>query len=246
MLAGILVAALAVVAVAVAISVGPGHNGLARANQARQLYTQVNLLLAGIPEHGTVLGNPRARVTLTFFGDLQCPVCAAFATGANLDGVAGGLPQFVTDQVRSGHVKIIYRSLCTATCNDFSNGQALFNEQQTAAYAAGEQNKFWYYEELFYRQQGPEGSPYVTNGFLVHLAQQIPGLDLKRWSSDRGDPRLLSRVQADERAAITELPMVNGGRGTPGLVISGPKGLRFINEGDTSYPQLQAALKAVV
>ena len=34
-------------------------------------------LFTGIPEHNGVLGNPKAKVTVTEFLDLQCPICAA-------------------------------------------------------------------------------------------------------------------------------------------------------------------------
>lgn len=244
-LASIVVAAIAVIAVAIAVSAGGTKAGIAQGRAAKEISTQVDSLLAGIPEHGTVLGDPDAKVTLTFFGDLQCPVCAAFATGEDLGGVRGGLPQFIRDQVRPGHAKLVYRSFCTATCNDFSNGQSLFNEQQTAAYAAGEQNRFWYYEEHFYRQQGTEGSSYMTPGFLNRLARQIPGLNFTTWTRERGDSALLSEVQDDEHAANDQLPLVNGGKGTPGLIMAGPKGSRFVNEGATGYGQLQTAVRAV-
>ena len=143
----------------------------------------------------------------------------------------------------NGAAIFVRRSFCTATCNDFPRG--VFDEQQTAAYAAGKQDKFWYYEELFYRQQGAEGSPYVTPAFLKKLAQQIPGLNVREWASERRDPSLLSQVQADGQAAIKQLPLVGGGRGTPGLIVTGPKGSAFVAEGIVSYSQLQAALKSV-
>jgi protein-disulfide isomerase len=241
LLAGTVAIAAAVIAVVIAISVGGGsaHGGLVKGAGAHKLTAQVDSMLAGIPEHGTTLGNEHAKDTLTFFGDLQCPICASLATGQ--DG--GGLPQFINDQVRTGHAKIVYRSFCTATCNAFP--QSLFDQQQAAAYAAGNQNRFWYYEQLFYRQQGTEGTPYVTPAFLQHLARQIPGLDYSTWLNDRGNPDLATRVQNDGRAAIAQLPLVNGGRGTPGLIVSGPKGSRLVAEGLVGYSQLQAALKTV-
>jgi len=246
MLAGVVLTAAIVVAAIIAISVsggGGGPRGLAKGGARRSVEARVRTLLAGIPEHGETLGNPHAKDTLTFFGDLQCPVCAALATGGSLGGVTGGLPQFIARQVRTGHARIVYRSMCTATCNDF--GSSLFDTQQIAAYAAGMQNRFWYFEELFYRQQGAEGSRYVTSGFLDQLARQTPGLRFRTWVRDRGDPSLLGQVQADGRAAVRRLPLVDGGRGTPGLIMSGPRGTRFVAESLVGYGQLQAALRAV-
>jgi hypothetical protein len=246
MLAGTIltVVIVAVAIIAISSSSAPHHPGGLSSGKMRNAITAgVDSLLAGIPEHGQTLGDPHARYTLTLYGDLQCPVCAALATGQNLDGITGGLPEFITRQVKPGHAKIVYRSMCTATCNAFS--PTLFDQQQTAAYAAGMQNKFWYYEELFYHQQGTEGSPYVTPRFLSRLAEQISGLNQRQWARDRGDPTLLGQVQADERAASHQLPLVNGGRGTPGLIISGPSGQHFIAESTVNYQQLKAAIKTV-
>lgn len=239
MTAGLVIIAAAVVVALVAISPGGGNTGLQHGMQESKTYQQVNRLLTGIPENGTMLGNPGARYTLTFFGDLQCPICAEFATGAT----GSGFPEFVKNQVRTGKAKIVYRSFCTATCNDFP--RSLFDEQQAAAYAAGKQNKFWYYEELFYRQQGTEGSPYVTPEFLKKLASQIPGLNLKEWAIAHSDRSALSQLHTDDQAALKQLPLIEGGRGTPGLIMTGPKGSAFIAEGIVGYSQLQAALKTV-
>lgn len=246
MLAGAVLTAAIVVAAIIAVSSsggGGGAHGLAKGAARKSVEASVRSLLAGIPEHGETLGSPHARYTLTFFGDLECPVCAALATGQSLDEVTGGLPRFIEREVRPGRARIVYRSMCTATCNDF--GASLFDEQQIAAYAAGMQNRFWYFEELFYRQQGTEGTPYVTGGFLDQLARQTPGLRVRTWSRDRRNPELLGQVQADGRAAVRRLPLVAGGRGTPGLLMSGPRGTRFVAEGIVSYGKLRAAIRAV-
>jgi hypothetical protein len=246
LLGGMTLVVVIVVVAVVAVSIGGGHggpSGLAKGRARHAVAARVDSLLSGIPEHGETLGDPRAKYTLTLFGDLQCPVCAALATGKNLDGTTGGLPEFISRQVRPGHAKLVYRSMCTATCNDF--GPTVFDGQQTAAYAAGMQNRFWYYEELFYQQQGAEGTHYVTPRFLNQLAREVPGLNPRVWARDRGDPTLLGQVQADERAAGRQLPIVDGGRGTPGLIISGPAGRHFIAESVVDYGALTAAIKAV-
>ncbi len=69
-------------------------------------------------------------------------------------------------------MKVDYRSFCTASCNNTSqpNPHGTFNTQQVAAYAAGSRKSFWYYTELFYHEQGTEGTPYVNESFLSELA----------------------------------------------------------------------------
>ena len=130
--------------------------------QATAITKTVDTLLAGIPQTGTQLGNPKAPVTMTYFGDLECPICRDFT-------LLGGMSQLISNDVRQGKVKVVYKSFCTATCN--GPGQSVFNTQQVAAYAAGMQNKFWNYAETFYREQGTEDTGYVTENYLTHLAR---------------------------------------------------------------------------
>ena len=105
---------------------------------------EVSSLLAGIPQPGSTLGDPKAPVTLQYFGDLECPFCKQFMLGA--------LPSLIRSYVRGGKLKIEYRSLETAT-----RDPQTFKTQQVAALAAGKQNRMWEYIELFYHEQGRRG-----------------------------------------------------------------------------------------
>jgi protein-disulfide isomerase len=236
MLGGVLVGAVAVVAVAIAISAG-GSNGstpLKHGTEASQTYSQVNQLLTGIPQSGTTLGKPSAKVTIDYYGDLECPDCKAFTLGQG----EGGLPQFISKDVRQGKAKIVYKSFCTATCG--SHPKSIFNMQQVAAYAAGKQNLFWDYAELFYREQGDETTDYVTPAYLDGLAKQIPSLKLSTWQTDQKDPSLLAQVQADEQQA-NQL----GLPGTPALVAIGPKGETEVQDGSYGLPTYSTMESAV-
>jgi len=157
--------------------------------------------IGGIEQSGDVLGKSNAPVTMQYFGDLECPICRDFTLGA--------LPGIIQNEVRSGKLKIEYRSLQTAT-----RQPEVFLNQQVAALAAGKQNLAWYYIELFYHEQGKEGSEYVTESYLQGIAQQVPGLNLKQWSSDRNDKALKSQIYADEKAA-NEI----GFKGTPSFML---------------------------
>jgi protein-disulfide isomerase len=233
MVAGVVLIAMAVVAVGIAMSSRGAHSGLQRGSTEAATYRNVAAELHGIPQNGTTLGNPDAKVTLTYFADLQCPVCAAFSTDPSL------LPQFIRTDVKTGVAKVTYRSLCTATCNDA--GPNAFNTQQTAAYAAGEQKLFWEYAELFYHEQGLEGSGYATKSFFNAIAAQIPALDLGTWRSDARDPALLAQVQSDQVAASAD-----GFSATPSLVMSGPKGNESLGSGlPASFSVLANAVKTV-
>jgi protein-disulfide isomerase len=161
----------------------------------------VEALVNKIPQKGVTLGSPKAPVTLQYFGDLECPICRQFTFGA--------LSGLILDEVRKGKLKIEYRSMETAT-----REPSTFRAQQIAAYAAGKQDKAWYYIELFYHEQGAEGSNYVNEKFLQGLAQQVPGLKLSQWQSDRADKAIEAKVLADEKAA-SEI----GFSGTPSFML---------------------------
>jgi protein-disulfide isomerase len=171
---------------------------------ARAATSEISSLLAGIPQSSNVLGRPGAPVTLEYFADLQCPVCQAFTVGA--------LPSIVHRWVRGGQLKIEYRSLETAT-----REPEVFEAEQVAALAAGKQGKMWNFLETFYNEQQEENSGYVTERFLAGIAQQVPGLDLARWRSDRGDPALPERLAVDAQTANSEA--LNG---TPAFLIVRP------------------------
>jgi protein-disulfide isomerase len=232
-IAGIVVAAVVVVVVAIAISSGGGGSsssatGLQKGGTANQTVASVNQLLAGVPQSGAVLGNPNAPVTMTYYGDLECPVCRDFTLN-------GGFPQLVANEVRQGKVKVEYRAFQTAT-----RDAQTFQTQQVAALAAGEQNKFWDYAELFYNEQGQEDTGYVTNSYLTGLAQQVPGLNLSEWQSARNDQSLVSHVQSDVAAGATA-----NVQGTPTLIFTGPKGTAQPSSAVPSYSDLQQAIKQV-
>jgi protein-disulfide isomerase len=229
MLGGVVLAAVAIVGVAIAISAGnSGSSGIKKGAQASATVKQVENLLTGIPQSGAVLGNPNAKVTMAYYGDLECPVCQDFTLN-------GGFPQLVANDVRSGKVKVDYKSFQTAT-----RDPSVFQTQQVAALAAGKQNRFWNYAELFYHQQGAEGSGYATENFLNTLAGQIPGLNMSAWKSARNDPALVSQVSADAQSGKAA-----GVQGTPTLIFEGPKGKTQSPESVPSYSQLQQAIQSV-
>ncbi len=228
MLIGIVLGAVAVVAVAIAVSSGGGSTGLKTGSGGAKTSAQVQQLLGGIPQSGATLGNPKAPVTMTYYGDLQCPVCQEFTLN-------GGFPELVAKDVRAGKVQIVYRGFLTAT-----HDPQTFQTEQVAALAAGKQNHFWDYVELFYRQQGAEGSGYVTESYLTGLANQISGLNASSWRSARNDSSLISQVQSDQQAGT-----VAGVQGTPTLTFQGPRGKAQPPQTVPSYDQLQQAIRSV-
>jgi protein-disulfide isomerase len=203
---GIVVAVVVVAIVIIAIAAGGGgggSKGLAKKGTSAETraVSGVTSTVGGIPQSGNVLGSPSAPVTLVYYGDLECPICREFTLGA--------LPSIVQKWVRTGKVKIEYRSLETAT-----REPETFKAQQIAALAAGKQNLMWHYLELFYHEQGQEDSGYVTESYLQGLARQVPGLNFSTWMEDRKDPALENQVANDAQSANN-----NGFNGTPSFLI---------------------------
>jgi protein-disulfide isomerase len=230
LLGGVLAVAAVGVVVAIVVSSGGGSKdaptGLATGTTADQTVSDVSTLLAGIPESGSRLGKASAPVTMQYYGDLECPVCRDFTLGA--------LPQVISNYVRPGKLKIDYKSLQTATPD-----AGTFQTQQVAALAAGKQDLMWPFIELFYRQQGAEGTGYVTEDYLKSLASQVKGMKLPQWMSDRGDAALQKAVATDAGDAVKA-----GATGTPTLINTGPKGQTALAAAP-AYADLAAAIDKV-
>jgi protein-disulfide isomerase len=231
-LLGIVLIAVIVVGVAIAALSGGGGGSGPSINSAggKKAAASVNSLLSGIPQSANTLGATTAKVTVTEYGDLECPICRDFDLGA--------LQQLIAKDVRSGTVNVAYRSLCTATCN--GPNQAVFPTQQAAAIAAGQQGHEWDYIELFYHQQGSEGTSYVNDSYLNGLAKEISRLNFAQWLSARSQNALAAQVTADQQAAAGA-----GYNSTPTIVVKGPKGQASAIVGNTDYATLESKIKSV-
>jgi len=232
---GVVLVAVAIAAVAIAISSGGGKSdnhapkNLA-GSAAQQSATTVNSLLTGIPQSAMRLGSPSAPVTITEFGDLECPVCRDFAlTGENT---------LISKDVRAGKVQLVYKSLSTATAN--GPNPSVFGTQQAAAYAAGLQNRAWNYILNFYHLQGTEDTGYVNTSYLNGIAKLVPGLDFAKWSSQRTEAAMTQDVSGDQQTAASD-----GFNSTPTLIVQGPKGAAQPLVGDVPYSDIAQDIKLV-
>jgi hypothetical protein len=156
--------------------------GFGAGTSKERIEHEVTELLDGVPQRGPVLGSPRAPVTVWMYGDLECPTVKLF--------VEHSLPVIVETWVRTGAVRLDYRSLQTDTLNE-----EVFFEQETAALAAGRQDRMWNFLLTFVRQQGEARTDYMNEEFLTDIASQVPGLSLAKWNRDR-DTAALSRQVA--------------------------------------------------
>jgi protein-disulfide isomerase len=171
---------------------------------------QTLALFAGIPQHGIALGDPRAPVTLEEFGDLQCPVCAAYAEDA--------LPTIVERYVRNGRVRLVFRNLDSIGSDSVRAARM--------AGAVGEQNHLWEFIDLMYKNQGAENTSYVTDRYLQALATAIPGVAVSRALRERSSTTVEAQIE-QAHALAQELHL----QSTPSFVLAPTPYARTVQAG---------------
>ncbi len=220
MFAGIGAAALAAVVVVVAL-VGISQSG--SDDETSGDVSQSALVeeeLAGVPQRGTVLGGPKVKVRIVEFGDLQCPACAQFSESQ--------IPELIDGTVKAGEATLEFRNFTIIGPDSVVAAKA--------ALAASEQDRYWQFVELFYRNQGPENGGYVTDEFLTDIARGAGVEDLDAWNEARQDPKweaTLAKTQQDAAAL--------GFQGTPSVLVEGPGGSEPLG----SFPSLDQIQEAI-
>lgn len=180
--------------------------GADNATSREEVDRDVSQLLAGIPQDGPTLGEPKAPITLRVFADLECPTVRRF--------VVSRLPSIISTWVRKGVIKLEYRSLETDTVNERT-----FYTQEVAALAAGRQDRMWNFvltavheqqyklidlgQNGFRQVTGIQHSDYVDDGFLTDIASRVSGLNMARWHQDREDVLLSKQVARGVHLAHT-------------------------------------------
>jgi protein-disulfide isomerase len=216
--AGAAFLAVAVVLVLIVVSATSGGSG---GDTKLEGVSEVNRRLAGIPQHGMVLGDPSAPVEVVEFADLQCPYCKAFTEDQ--------LPPIIETQVKKGEVKVAFHNFTIIGEQSLPAG--------AAALAAGAQSRGWNFVELFYKNQGSENSGYADDEFLEVIAKGAGVQDIGRWNRER------EKFTAEVEATTTEAQEL-GFTGTPSIAIKGP-GTDGLEPTDAqSTGDLEAAIEA--
>jgi protein-disulfide isomerase len=193
----VLVAAAALAAVLVGasmLSARSGDGGGGGSGTAITGGADVEALLKGIPQSGTVIGKDDAPVTLVEYADLQCPFCAEWSRQT--------FPELVADYVRKGQLRIEFRGLT------FIGPES--EDALRAALGAGEQEKLWNVVDLIYTNQGAENGGWVTDDFLRAVAAEVPGLDADRMLEAAGSSQVTASVDewavAGQRDDVSSTP----------------------------------------
>jgi protein-disulfide isomerase len=222
-LGGVAAVAVVVVVAAILLSRSGGGNGSV-GPQTRE----VAALFNGVPQHGTVLGNPGAEFTMVEFVDLQCPFCREYTLNA--------LPTVIKQFVRTGKLKVDLKLLTFIGADSVPAAKV--------GAGAAQQSRVWPFADLFYRQQGEENSGYVTPDFLKKIADGTPGLNATK-ALTAANSNAAARLLADSESLSNTLKV----SGTPSFFIrrgGGPYEPLTINPltGPAAAKALQSALKS--
>jgi protein-disulfide isomerase len=193
---------LAIIVVVVVIIVAGGSNksGGDASNFVEK--ADVEKLLAGSAQNGTVLGSHTAPVKLYEYGDLQCPFCKEYSEEV--------LPEIIENRVRKGEVSITFRNFIIIGPQSVPAGEA--------ALAAGAQGKAWNFIETWYRNQGEENSGYATDSYIESMAKYVGVPNFAKWKEEWKGGKYKKQVEA-----TTEQAEKIGFSGTPSFAIEGPK-----------------------
>jgi protein-disulfide isomerase len=185
----------------------------------------VESMFKGIPQAGTMLGDPSAPVTMEEFIDPQCPYCQEFETQV--------LPSLVKDYVRAGKLKIEMQPWAFIG-PDSVTGQA-------AELAAAQQDKVFNYAELLYDNQREENTGWLNASMVAAVAESIPGLRVHQLLSQRSSSTVKAAQNKVDALAIT-LKI----SGTPTLFVgkSGIQGTEVALSSATDEAAVVAAIKS--
>ena len=180
-------AGVAAVVVVVALLVsGGGGSSSTTTTQATTQPQAPTATLAGVPQHGDVLGRASAPTTMLVFEDPQCPFCMEWSTQT--------LPTVVDGFVRTGKLKLEYRGIEIIGPNSLPGLRAI--------YAAGLQNRAWNMSEALYARQGAENSGWITTDVIRAAAKDAganPDKVIAQMSSKAVDKLLiLAATEANE------------------------------------------------
>lgn len=193
-------AALVVVVVVVLVGTGGGSSSTTTSTTSDRTTLpepSATSIFSGIPQHGDTLGKATAPATLLVFEDPQCPYCKQFNTET--------LPSVVSDFVRTGRVKLVWRGINIIGANSEPGLRAIF--------AAGNQNKLWQMAEAVYQRQGAEGSGWITTALLTQAATAAGAKSAPVLSASSSAAVTAQLKNAENEATADAI------RGTPSFVL---------------------------
>jgi protein-disulfide isomerase len=171
-----------------------------------------------------VLGSSSAPVTIVQFGDFQCTTCGAWFHSQE--------PQLLQGLVKAGKAKLAWRDF------DYLGPDSIIASE--AAYAAGEQGKFWEYYDLLYSNQGIINSGWASREDLEQFAYQL-GLNMREFNASLQSNKYLQLITSNYNLG-TSLGVTSA----PTFFVIGPDGKTITIVGDQPYSVFQTAVDSLV
>jgi len=156
-------------------------------------------LLSGSPP---TLGSPSAPVTIVEFGDYQCPTCGAWYHSQEA--------LLIQNLVDTGKAKLVWRDF------DYFGPDSVSASE--AAYAAGEQGKFWQFHDLLFQSQQTPNNGWASRQNMETFARQL-GLNMTEFDQSFNSGKYDSLINANHNLGIQA-----GVTGTPTFFLIGPNG----------------------
>jgi len=164
--------------------------------------SSANLAAVLLADNPPTLGSPNASVTIVEFGDYQCPTCGEWY---NMQEAS-----VIQNLVNTGKAKLVWRDF------DYYGPDSISASE--AAYAAGEQGKFWQFHDLLFQNQQTPNGGWASRQNLDKLARQL-GMNMTQFdqafNSGNYDSLIKSNHDLGVQAQIT---------GTPTFFLIGPRG----------------------
>jgi protein-disulfide isomerase len=154
---------------------------------------------------GVTKGDPAAPITIAEFADYQCPACGAFALTVK--------PQVDLIYVQTGKAKFVYYDFPLISIH-----QHTFLASR-AGRCANDQEKFWEFQQVMFRNQSTWASKTDVIGDFVDYAGEA-GAD-----KDVFDACLRSDAHAETITANLRLAEALGLDGTPTVMVSMGRGM---------------------
>jgi protein-disulfide isomerase len=171
-----------------------------------------------------VLGSTGAPVTIVEFGDFQCTTCGAWFHSEE--------PQLLQSLVDAGRAKLAWRDF------DYLGPDSIAASE--AAYAAGEQGKFWEYYDLLYSNQGIINSGWASRADLEQFAYQL-GLNMKEFNASLQSNKYLQLITSNYNLGISL-----GVTSAPTFFVIRSDGKTITIVGDQPYSVFQHAVDSLI
>jgi protein-disulfide isomerase len=195
-------------------SVGGGGVRIQQASTSAALATS---LLAGSPPS---LGSPNAPVAIVEFGDYQCPSCGGWYQNQET--------AIIQNLVNTGKAKLIWRDF------DYYGPDSVSASE--AAYAAGDQGKFWQFHDLLFQNQHTPNSGWASRENMDKFAQQL-GLNIAQFDQDFNGGKYDSTINSNHALGVQA-----GVTGTPTFFLVGPNSNIVTISGGQPEPVFEQAV----